>query len=454
MENSSAFSKWIGRSVTAKLLIIGFLILLLLIPSGMITSLVSERKHLNEEVTGGICSLWGGQQIITGPFVSVPYEKPVKQGDKTETMRGFAHFLPESLNIRCNVTPEIRHRGIYEAVVYRARISLSGIFTRPDISDLDLVPENLHWSQASLVLGIPDLKGVKQDIVFLWGTEKLMAMPGLKNRDLAKTGVTAPVQFNFSDHPEGIPFSVSIDLNGSGMAGFVPMGRITTAEMTSSWKDPSFEGSLLPDEHRIDDSGFTAKWKVLQLNRDFPQQWKDKEFDLYSSATDDITPSVSNGTPRSVFGTRFLIPVDHYQKSTRSVKYAVMFTMLTFLLFFFIEILGKKRFHPVQYFLVGLALMVFYTLLVSLSEQMAFGYAYLIAAVAIVGLIAGYTATVFRSRKLALIMTLVLGFLYVFLYVLLQLQDYALLLGSVGLFTVLAAVMFLSRNIEWYKTEE
>jgi inner membrane protein len=212
------------------------------------------------------------------------------------------------------------------------------------------------------------------------------------------------------------------------------VGKQTDIELNSDWPDPSFEGSFLPNIRNINEAGFSANWKVLNLNRSYPQQWIGNKYSIDESS----------------FGVKLLLPVDHYQKSLRSVKYAIMFIALTFLIFFFTEILNKKRIHPIQYLLVGLGLSIFYTLLVSLSEQISFNLAYLIASLSIIFLITAYSYSMLKNIKLTAIVAFVLIVLYVFLFTVIQLQDYSLLLGSVGLFLALATVMYLSRKVDWY----
>jgi inner membrane protein len=434
MSDLSDLGKWISNSITVKLVMIGFLFLILIIPSSMIQSLVNEREQLSNSVVEEIGSKWGGSQVVSGPVITVPFKKLIQNQDKLETVIEYAHFLPEKLNINDEVIPEIRYRGMYKVVVYRSKISLAGSFKKPDFAELGINPADVLLQDATLSLGIPDMRGIREAVEIELGDQQYQANPGLKNRDVIETGVTTPVDLTEMEQKGEVSFSVSLSLNGSGMAGFIPMGKETDVHVISAWNNPSFEGSFLPDDRQLNDSGFTAHWKVLHLNREFPQQWIGKSFE----------------TDKAAFGVRFLFPVDHYQKALRAVKYAVMFTSLTFLVFFFIEILNRKRVHPVQYLLVGVALMIFYTLLLSISEQLSFNLAYLISSLAVISLIGLYAGSIFKSLRMGLITTGFLGFLYGFLFILLQLQDYALLLGSIGLFIVIATVMFLSRKVNWY----
>ncbi|HKL14294.1 MAG TPA: cell envelope integrity protein CreD, partial [Balneolaceae bacterium] len=233
-------------------------------------------------------------------------------------------------------------------------------------------------------------------------------------------------------------FAFELVLNGSTGLLFSPVGEETSVQLESDWTNPSFAGSFLPAVREVNDDGFQSEWKVLHLNRNFPQQWNGANKEVASTT----------------FGVDLLLPVDEYQKTMRTAKYAIMFIALTFLTFFMIELLSGSVIHPVQYLLTGFALLIFYTLLLSISEYIAFGLAYLIAAAAIISLITVYSFSVLPDKRKTGIVFGVLTLLYGYLYILLQLQDYALLMGSIGLFTVLASVMYLTRQIDWFEIME
>jgi inner membrane protein len=231
-------------------------------------------------------------------------------------------------------------------------------------------------------------------------------------------------------------FSFSIDVRGSEQVYFSPLGKTTSVSLSSTWPNPSFIGEFLPESREVNKTGFNAQWKVLHLNRSFPQAWVNSQQQLQSSN----------------FGVELLLPVDHYSNTLRSIKYAVLFVFLTFLVFFFIELFNKKQLHPIQYLLVGSALILFYLLLLSISEYLSFGLAYLISSLGICGLITGYTHGSLADKKITATVASFLVVLYGLLYILLQLQDYALLVGSLGLFLILAIVMYLTRKFNWYAT--
>jgi inner membrane protein len=216
--------------------------------------------------------------------------------------------------------------------------------------------------------------------------------------------------------------------------GFMPLGKQTQASLEATWPSPSFDGNFLPESRQVRADGFEARWKVLDLNRNYPHLFLDNTYSFQGSD----------------FGVRFIQPANDYQKNTRTGKYALLVIGLTFLIFFFFEILRKTRIHPFQYLLVGLALVLFYMLVLSISEHLGFAGAYFIASAATIGLICGYGAFIMPPAKNALLLGVFLIAIYGFIYVVLQLEDYALLVGSLGLFAVLAAVMYLSRRVNWY----
>lgn len=422
---------WIRNSITIKSIIVGILILVMLIPAGMIKNLINERNALRKSVVSEVSFKWGNPQTISGPIITIPYKKYYTKDNKIAEDIRFAHFLPEDLNIKGQINPEIRYRGIYKLVVYNSILNFKGNFKKPDFSNWNINDSDILWEKATLSIIIPDMRGIKETIKINWNKDTYEVNPGINNQNKNHTGVSTQVKFTSENNYD---FNFTLNLNGSDALNFIPIGKETNVAINSTWNNPSFEGSFLPYNRDINKNGFVANWKVLHLNRSYPQQWIGDSYSIDDSS----------------FGVKLLFPVDHYQQSLRSVKYAIMFISLTFMIFFFTEILNKKRIHPIQYLLVGLGLSIFYTLLVSLSEQISFNLAYLIASVSIIILITIYAHSIFKSLKLTSIVAFVLIILYGFLFIILQLQDYSLLLGSIGLFIALAIVMYLSRKIDWY----
>lgn len=326
------------------------------------TRLFFNSQEYKKEPFGKISSKWGKEQIITGPVLTIPYTH-YDLNEKNEPINiKHDHFviLPEQLNVEATMIPETRSRGIFKVVVYKSLLKLTGSFP----SDLQLsgnTQTNLVWEKARLSIGITDIKGISDSIVLRWNGKKFNSEPGIHVNGLFASGFSVPTPTSDFERNEDHRFSIKINLNGSRKIGFTPVGKETNVEMVSSWPDPSFTGAFLPNNHKISDEGFTAAWKILEYNRNFPQVFTHPSFDL----------------SESVFGVDLILPADNYQVVERSMKYAILFFAFTFMVFFFMKILKKK--HALQYALVGFALTLFYLLLLSLSEHIVFGFAYLIA---------------------------------------------------------------------------
>lgn len=421
------------QSVGLRIFIIGIISLVLLIPATMVGNLVHEREQTRNKAIHEVSEKWGNAQTIAGPVLSVPMKKYYKDKDGTLMTRiEYAHFLPDDLTISGSMEPEIRYRGIYQIILYGSNLKLSGKFSLPDLRDFDTRREDIFWKDAFVSVGISDMKGIRDTMSIRWNNSTLNAEPGIPTADVLPSGVSSRVALD--EGTTSYTFSLDLNLNGSRELNFVPAGKETKVALASNWNSPSFQGNFLPEKREIAASGFTASWKVLQLNRNYPQKWIGKKHDIF----------------RSSFGVNLMKPVDQYQQTTRTTKYAIMFIVMTFAAFFIIEILNKKAIHPMQYFLVGLALVLFYSLLLSLSEHIFFSLSYLLASSVTVALITAYTHSMFASRTLTTIFGGLLSCLYTFLFILLQREDYALLLGSAGLFIILALFMYLTRKVDWY----
>jgi len=428
------FSK-ITSSASFKFIVIGILSLLLLIPVAKIRDLIEERQERSQEATVEVSQKWGLDQTLQGPFISIPL-RAVRMNDGHEiSTRDLLHILPEQLFLNGNVVPEEKKRGIYKMVVYQAELEIKGHFRVPEPLLVQIGEEEIENNTLFLCMGMTDLRGIKEVSIKVNGTV-VEEMPGLPSRDVAGKGIQIPLLPDLLSK-EIIPFEISLKLDGSSRLYFTPVGKDTEVEITSNWPDPSFDGSFLPIPAGTEtgEDGFKASWKVNYLNRSYPQYWYNTEAGLVDSS----------------FGVSFLIPVDHYQKSMRSIKYAFMFIALSFLIFFLTELISGIRLHPIQYMLVGMALVVFYTLLLSLSEHLGFDMAYLVSSVATVLLIGLYVRSSTGRNKQGLITGALLTVLYAFLYTTLQLQDFSLLFGSVGIFAVIAVIMYVSRKVNWYR---
>lgn len=427
---------YISRSITLKIIAIGILILLLLIPSVMIQNIIEERQHRRDSVVAEINQKWGESQTITGPFITVPYKEFYKdRSGETQFNLKYLHILPEALSITGEISPERRHRSLFETVVYEAKLNFSGNFKIPQSGLLNIEPNNILWDKASLSVGITDMRGIEDRIDIKFNEALYNTNPGLRTADIAPAGVST--QVDLSVPSETKRFSFKLNLKGSDQIDFIPVGETNTVSLKSTWPSPSFDGAFLPDKSNVKDDRFSAEWKVLHLNRNYPQFWQGKQYEVCSSA----------------FGVKLIFTADIYQKSTRLAKYAVMFLFFTFASFFFSEVINKQKIHPIQYILIGIAILIFYTLVLSLSEHMGFNFAYILSALSVTLIISGYAKAIVASKQFALMIMGILAVLYGYLYIVLQLEEYSLLMGSIGLLVIIATVMFMTRKINWYKAE-
>lgn len=434
MKNAADYISEFKKSVSLKMFIIGLLVLILLIPAGMIRNLIRERESLMHQVIEEVASKWGNEQTLAGPFMVIPYNTTIEDDDEIIKVTNYLHVLPERLLINGEMRPEERYRGIYKVVVYNSNLHFSGSFVLPDFTEYNINENDIIWDEVIVNMGIPDMRGINHQIAFHLDEMEFTAQPGIKYSNLIQSGISFTVG---AISAQNLNFEFNIDLNGGKGLYFYPLGKTTQATLSSSWETPSFAGAFLPDDRNVNNTGFKADWKILQLNRNYPQVWKNSEYKFNDSE----------------FGVELLVPVNHYQKTMRSVKYAVMFIILTFLTFFFIELLKKKPVHPVQYLLVGISLIVFYSLLLSLTEHISFFWSYIIAASTIFILITFYAYSILKNIKTTAILSSILIIIYIFLYTLLQLMDYALLMGNIGLVIILALVMYFSRKVNWHKEE-
>ena len=428
----------IRNSISIRLAVIGFLILILLLPVSMVQNLILERKARQESTVYEVSNKWARRQKITGLCLSVPYTTQervyINEVDKIVQQTKYVHLLPTELNIKGAIAPQMRYRGIYEVVVYNTKLEMSGYFS--DIGfDEKRINGEIDWEHAFISLGISDLRGIQEQVYLDWKDSLLSFQPGIETNDILKQGMSIRIPLPSAEARQGKhSFSLSLNLNGSSSLSFSPVGRETNIQLNSSWKDPKFDGAFLPDSSQIKDDGFFARWKILHLNLPYPRKFAGEMPDIANTTAD----------------VALFMPSNHYQQSTRSAKYAVLFIALTFIIFFFVHIINKVSIHPVQYILIGLALCIFYLLLISLSEHIGFAWAYLCSSIAVIGLITFYAGSMFKKARITRMIFILLSVLYGFIYTIIQLDHFSLLVGSLGLFFALSLGMYLSRNIDWY----
>jgi inner membrane protein len=417
------------ESVALRIILIASIIILLIIPLLMVQSLITDRQIYRQEAVKEISKSWAGMQSIAGPMITVSskVEKTDSKGNKYFVIKD-DYYLPEILKIDVEVMPEKRYKGIYEVMFYKSKIKMSGTI---NLSKLKEKYPDEKFDESYISFNISDLRGIQKDAELVLDGKKYKLTPGLKDK-VFHNGFYCDLDLSTQDLPKS--FEIELELNGMENLDFVPLGKFTEVNMKSSWNNPSFEGAFLPLSREITEDGFTAQWKVNYFNHSYPQEWEEKTYDPFTSA----------------FGVKLLVPVDEYQKTMRTSKYGIMIIVLTFLSFFMIELFSKKVIHPIQYLLVGLALIIFYSILLAISEYILFQHSYLISSLLIIILIALYVKSIYQSKQIAIIVTGKLMMFYGFMYVILQLQDYSLLIGNIALFVILAAIMFFTRKINWF----
>lgn len=429
------------NSLSLKICLIAVIALLLLIPGGMVSSLIYERQNLSEGAQTGVGRMWSDVQHIVGPVIAIPYRTTVTDArtGRSSVEEHTLTILPERLDVAGGIETQKLRRGIYDAMVYTSQLTIEGDFSLP--SDIGRIIEEgsvLVPERAAVSLGISDLRGIERSVAISFdGRDYPTANSG--STDCFGTGIAADVDLSgwaADTSARRLPFKIDLRLKGSQSLYIAPAGEQTSIVLDGNCATPSFTGNFLPSTREVNDDGFSAEWHVTGLNRDYPQ-----------TVTEDISYKVT----ASELGVQLLVPVNQYRQADRAIKYAVLIIMLTFIGVLFVEMTQRRNIHVFQYLLVGLALVLFYSLLVSLSEHTPFGWAYLIAAAMTTAMIALYIYGITRIRRTALCIGGMLALLYSYVYVLLQLESYALLAGSVGLFVILAAIMYYSLKMEWHR---
>lgn len=453
---------WTKGKILVKAGIIVVLVLLLMIPAHYVQELVREREARQKEAIAEVSGKWAGRQTVTGPMIVLPYwQTESETGGKRIRSKHYAFFLPEELSIKATVTPQQRKRGIYQVMLYTSAIAISGSFNQLSLQKLNIPAEDVLWAEAFIKVNIADVKGLNDELVINWNGQAVLLSPQAIDDRSGAPGLTAPILLQGPDALKDLRFATQFNLNGTEQVLFTPVGKATTVALSSRWPHPSFTGDILPQSSSIKDSGFSATWKSLAHRRSFPQQWKDDAYTVkpfyrpvegssYANV-DYATPSatVNTNINASAFGADLFVPVNSYQKTMRSVKYAILCILLTFAAFFLIETANKRSVHPFHYGLIGIALILFYTLLLSFSEYIGFDLSYVIASVATIGLIACFVKGILGSFRLSGILSGVLVLVYAYVFTILQLQDYSLLFGSIGLFVTLGVIMYFSRKFQW-----
>jgi inner membrane protein len=430
----------LSQSVSIKVFTIGFLILLLLIPLGMIHETINDRDQVHQTARTDIQRTWGESQLIAGPVLVLPFDAVhVNQRGERFVNRSEMYILPAELDIDASVDSEIRYRGIHKVPVYSSGIRLRGTFAAIDAETLGIDGAGIHWGEASIVVGVRDGRAIAETPTLELNGESIAFVPGGQLVAGLPPQIQAPLRDTLeTDTPADLAFDMTLNVKGSESLFLLPLGDTTRASIRSAWPSPSFSGSYLPQTREVTDSGFTADWRISSIGRSLPSRWT-KDSGAAASAE------------AAAFGVDLYLPISIYRLTLRAVTYGVLFVVLTFVAYFMFETIAGLRLHPLQYLMVGLGNVIFFLLLISLAEHVGFGWSYLVSAAASSGLVVGYSYSVLGERGRATIIGGVLFVLYCFLYMTLKAETYALLVGSIGLWAALAMVMYLTRRIDWYE---
>ncbi|WP_026726797.1 cell envelope integrity protein CreD [Flavobacterium sasangense] len=417
------------QTTTAKMIMVGILTLVLIIPLALVQELIVERSQRQKEVITETTAKWGNSVYFYGPILKVPYKDPMSGANN------YAYFFPETLNNKTEVTMvKPLERSIYKSNVFTTKMQFDGNYTNLNFASKGIPAENVYWNRAKILIRTTNLKSLKDEVKMKIGNQNL-AFESVASSSNDSIESLETNYFDYQSLQNEAKFNFTISFNGSKQVKMVPIGKTTDAKMTSNWNSPNFNGNFSPISRNITDNGFEANWKILHFNRPFAQSYFD------------ILPELG----KYAFAVDFITPVDEYQQSERASKYGFLVIGLTFLIFFLIQSISKINIHIFQYSMIGIALIMFYTLLISITEHSSFSFAYLVAGASVIVMISLYSISILKDKKFPMFIGASLSVLYTFIYVIIQLEDYALLVGSIGLFLILAAVMYFSRKIEWNK---
>lgn len=439
-KKESPFNKKLGL----KVIVMAVIVLLLLIPKALIEGTISEREDTARNAMSEVFSKMGGEQTIVGPYFSFgciekDRVKTVDDGYQVVESPFSMFLLPNTLNVEGDVQTSRRHRGIYEVVTFNSPLEIKGDFAFSESDEAEILKHN-STGLVKICFDISDLKGVSDEVKLTLGNKEYSLVPDGDGLYGSVKRLSALIDQNVFENSKKMNFSMKLSLKGSESLQFVPVGKKTTLHLKSDCETPSFCGDILPVNAAVDGGGFDRRWEASYMNRSYPQLFRDDQF--------------RSEVKSSSFGVNLLVPVGHYQKTMRCVKYCLLFIILTFAVFFFIELIQKKNIHPVQYTLVGLALMLFYSLLLSFSEHIGFMLAYVVSSVMTIALLSIYMSAVLKIRKTALCVGGMLAVLYVYIFVLIQMETYAMLAGSLGLFMILGVIMYFSQKIDWSNPQQ
>lgn len=407
-----------------------------MIPMSYISNIIYERKNLKSQVVREVAQSWGEEQLLSGPVLVIPYSYPTTSKDKIHWNTTQHIILPDSNDVSISTKHTTRKRSIYNVDLYEAEAIQKGSFSVPTKllkQENDII---VNWDQAYIACGITDVSGIIGEPHFLIDGQQMKVTTGAHVYQHIKSGISIQ-DLGLHDKISSFSFSFDFAFKGNHQLAIYPHGKQVKIKMKSTWPNPSFVGSFPTYKHNIDETGFNAEWVVGEFNRNHPNDWSGDKFRFCDQWV----------------GVNYIQMVDDYQKNVRSVKYALLIVSLSFMLFFFFEIFSASKMHPIQYGLIGIALIIFYSLLLSFTEHLGFDLAYWIASIATIGLIVFYCAYIFKSKGQIFLLAGLLSMAYSYIYIILQLEEFSLLVGSIGLFIVLATIMYTTRKINYYALE-
>ena len=464
MENNNQQTQippYARKSVSPVMKKIAFLfvfVLILQIPLMLVGDLISDRGHLFNQTVSEIGNEWGKSQKIIAPVITVSYtDTSINNKNNANNTKAVAvvpverkfAILPEELNATIEMKDEVRQRGIYNATVYNANVKLKGYFSAKILKEDRKV-------LGCISIGLTDTKALIKINKFKIGDMDLEAMSGTMAAPLITNGISGQLgpEHNNTMNKEKIPFEIDIDFRGSRDISILPLGKKNHFEIKSNWKSPSFSG-VLPTERTIDENGFLAKWEVSNLIRNYPQIIdinEDKYSDFYdigSESYESYGDYYSDGN--TIVKVELFDSVTSYTQINRACKYGILFIMMSLVVVYILEVVSKKAAHYVQYGVVGFSLVIFYLLLLSLSEHIGFEWAYLISSLAIVIPNSMYITSMTSNKKFGIGMLIFLSGIYAILFSILRMEQYALLTGSLLILAVLYAVMYLTKKADIFQ---
>ncbi|MBI3561799.1 MAG: cell envelope integrity protein CreD [Gammaproteobacteria bacterium] len=430
----------VSHAPLLRLTVMASVIIVLLIPLYLIQQQLWDRQSQRDSAVQEVTSKWGTQQTILGPLLVIPYYEHQTLRDKNgkvydQRHKRYAGFLPEHLTINSKANNEVRHRGLFDIPLYQAEINLSGDFPPATFSTWSVGDNDIVWSEASVIVLVSDAHAIQQRAQLHWNNNAYSFAPG------AVAGLEKHSGYHVAlgnQAQQAAHFQIQFTLNGSQQLKFAPIGNDSSIRLQSDWPDPSFTGQWLPNTRELGPRGFNSEWRISALSRGFGQQWLLQDADRFERMQ------------QSAVGVDFLVAVDNYRMAERSSKYDLLFILLTFLVIWLMEVTTQQRVHFIQYLLLGSALCIFYLLLTAFAEHIGFYPAYAIASVAVIATVGLYSKSIVHSWSRASIVGGIVAALYLYLFSLLNEQNYAYLIGSIGMFAALLTTMYLTRRINWY----